>query len=64
MKCSKAVVCDPLTKAGNAVFKQRLLNTLKTGWLDLTPTDSSVMKKLAQQKSRMAKSLAKAETKD
>ena len=56
------MIVDPLTKAGNDQFKARLVNTLKTGFLNLEPTPESVLKKLKQQKYRMERTLSKADS--
>ena len=58
------MICDPLTKAGNDQFSDRLQSTMTTGLLDLEPSPSSQLKKLKTQKARMAKSMAKLEAKD
>ena len=56
---TSTMICDPLTKAGNEKFCSRLVDTLKTGMLDLIPTVESTMKKMAQSKARQAKTEAK-----
>ena len=56
---TSTMICDPLTKAGNEKFKQRLLDCMKTGYFDLEPTVESVMKKMKQQKARVAKATEK-----
>ena len=31
---TSAMICDPLTKAGNDKFAERLVNCMETGWFD------------------------------
>ena len=52
---TSAMVADPLTKFGNEHFAQRLVSTMETGWLDLDATVSSQLRKMRQQKLRMAR---------
>ena len=49
------MICDPLTKHGNNSLASRLVKTLQTGWLDLTASASSELKKMRQQKARLDK---------
>jgi len=57
---TSVMICDPLTKGGNAEFRSRLVNTMMTGVLDLEPTVASTMRKLRQGAARRDKTLAKA----
>ena len=54
---TSAMICDPLTKHGNESFASRVVETMETGKLNLTPSPSSVLKKMSQQKARMSKIL-------
>ena len=49
------MICDPLTKYGNEAFSQRLVKLMSTGELDLVPTVSSELKKMKQQKEKIAR---------
>ena len=49
------MIADPLTKFGNSEFPAKLISTMTTGELDLTPSVSSEMRKLQQQRVRMNK---------
>ena len=52
---TSAMIADPLTKFGNEHFAQRLVSTMETGWLDLDATVNSQLRKMRQQKLRMAR---------
>jgi len=56
---TSAMLCDPLTKQGNANFASRLVQTMETGWFDFEGTPESQLKKLKQQKARADRSSAK-----
>ena len=60
---TSTMICDPLTKAGNEVFKSRLVKTMSTGYFDLEPTPESLLKKMSQQKYRLGKALQKSASK-
>ena len=47
---TSAMICDPLTKAGNFKFADRLVTALSTGLFDTRATPESTLKKLAKQK--------------
>ena len=55
---TSTMICDPLTRAGNDHFADRLVSTMTTGRLDLEATPESQLKKLKQQKARQAKYLS------
>ena len=57
---TSTMLCDPLTKYGNEAFPQRLVKTMETGILDLTPTVTSELKKMRQQKARLERAMSKA----
>ena len=61
---TSAMICDSLTKQGPKGFDQRLLDTMSSGLLSLEPSEESQLKKLKQQKARMAKAELKAASKD
>ena len=44
------MICDPLTKAGNIKFSDRLVTCMSTGYFDLRATPESIPKKMAKQK--------------
>ena len=50
---TSTMLCDPLTKSGNAAFYTRLRTAMSTGIIDLTPTPESLLRKMQQQKLRM-----------
>ena len=52
---TSAMIADPLTKFGNEQFAARLVSTMETGWLDLGASASSQLRKMRQQKLRMAR---------
>ena len=52
---TSTMLCDPLTKSGNAAFYNRLRTAMSTGMVDLTPTPESLLRKMQQQKLRMRK---------
>ena len=56
---TSAMICDSLTKAGNEKFKERLVQTMQTGYFDLTASPESQLKKMKQQKVRMENALSK-----
>ena len=57
---TSAMICDPFTKIGNAQFKDHMVQTMESGYFDLTATEESQLKKLKTQKVRMQKALAEA----
>ena len=50
---TSTMICECLTKFGNEQFARPLLTTMETGILDLTPTASSQLKKMRQQRARL-----------
>ena len=50
---TSAMICDPLTKAGNDKFHSRLVGTMESGWLSLEPTAESRAKKLSKTKQKL-----------
>ena len=52
---TSTMICDPLTKTGPKNFAARLRKTMATGWLDLTPTNESLIRKMQQQRLRLQK---------
>ena len=52
---TSVMLCDPLTKDGSSTFHSRLRTAMSTGIMDLNPTVESQMKKLQQQKHRLAR---------
>ena len=60
---TSAMICDPFTKVGREDFKDRMVQTLQTGYFDLTPTEESQLKKLKTQKARLQKASEKAAAK-
>ena len=52
---TSAMIAGPLTKFGNEQFAARLVSTMETGWLDLDASASSQLRKMRQQKLRMAR---------
>ena len=54
---TSAMICDPLTKAGNEHFDKRLVTTMTTGRLSLEASPASQLKTMKQQKARQAKYL-------
>ena len=52
---TSTMICDSLTKPGNASFADRLTTTMATGLLDLRATAESQLKKMAAQKGRKKK---------
>ena len=61
---TSTMICDPLTKAGPKNFAARLRKTMETGWLDLTPTNESLLRKMQQQKLRLQKVMGTTSTAD
>jgi len=53
---TSAMICDPLTKAGNEKFADRLAATMSTGRLTLEASPESQIRKMKQQKARKNKS--------
>ena len=58
---TSTMICDPLTKAGNDKFYDRLVECMKTGWFDLTATAESILCKMRKQKN--SKTLKELQTK-
>ena len=56
---TSTMICDSLTKFGGASFEKRLVDTMMIGWLDLTPTNESLLRMMQQQKLRLNKTLDK-----
>ena len=54
---TSAMICDSLTKAGNANFADRLVDCMMTGLFDTTPTAESEMKKLRAKSQRKKKKI-------
>ena len=54
---TSTMLCDPLTKTGPKNFSERLKKTMQSGWLDLTPTRESLLRKMQQQKARLQKAM-------
>ena len=52
---TSTMICDPLTKAGNADFCSRLISTCESGMLNLEASETSQIRKMKQQKARAAK---------
>ena len=58
---TSTMICDPLTKAGNDKFADRLAETMMTGRFTTEPSPESQLKKLNQQKARKLKYLSNRE---
>ena len=56
--------CRPADQRGNEKFHSRLEDTIATGWINLTPTPESELKKLKQQKARREKAVGRKEPED
>ena len=56
---TSTMIADPLTKFGNENFSKRLVDTMMSGWLDLTATPESQLRKMQQQKLRLNRILGK-----
>ena len=54
---TSVMICDCLTKFGNEHFARPLITAMGSGVMDLTPTASSQLKKMRQQKARLDKIL-------
>ena len=54
---TSTMICDPLTKGGPRNFADRLRRTMQTGWLELTPTNESLLRKVLQQSIRLQKAM-------
>ena len=52
---TSAMIADALTKFGNEQFAERLVSTMESGWLDLDASASSTLRKMRQQKLRLAR---------
>jgi hypothetical protein len=59
---TSAMVCDPLTKSGTKNFADRLVEMYSTGWFSSEATAASQIKKMKQQKARLERTLAKADS--
>ena len=53
---TSTMIVDPLTKNGGRGFEDRLVRSYTEGYLDLTPTAESQMRKLKASKHRKRKS--------
>jgi hypothetical protein len=56
---TSAMICDSLTKPCNEKTAARLVETMKTGWLNLEASAESQVRKMKQQKLRRERSLLK-----
>ena len=54
---TSTMICDPLTKGGSTNFADRLRKTMQTGWLELTPTNDSLLRTMQQQRIRLQKAM-------